>query len=81
MHIFDNRLFGAKNLKVFIKLAKTASFASYSNGKLSLRPRFNDIGNYTEIAKVVKGNQPPIIVEFRIIIQENMKKICTIGKS
>ena len=56
MHVFNKRIFGAKNLVIFIRLAKSATFTSYSNGELALRPRFNDIGNYTEIAKVVKGN-------------------------
>jgi hypothetical protein len=56
VHVFNKKVFGAKNLMISIKLTKSSTFARYSKGELMLRPRFKDIGNYTEIAKIVKGN-------------------------
>ena len=80
VHVFEKNVFRVKNIEATIKLTKSSSFASYANGELQLRPKISDIGNYTEIAKIIKKNQPPIMVQFRIIVKENVKKICPVGK-
>jgi hypothetical protein len=32
VHVFDKKIFGAKNLMISIKMTNSSSFASYSNG-------------------------------------------------